>query len=155
MTMLKESAELLKRYMIGRIPFIMLDTIERARVLDEVKHIGSDLSLAVYVHTLSKGTYDIQSNKAVDDDKSIYGAIDFFGEQIKRRQNLTLVLTEIPDLSGDNSDSRQLLDLVNLANENGGAIIAFTNNNDMRSIIFSKDNTVTIKLNKFMASKAS
>ena len=37
------------------------------------------------------------------------------------------VLTETPDLTGDSSDARQLLDLVNLANENGGAILLFTN----------------------------
>lgn len=66
------------------------------------------------------------SNKVCNEDKSVYGAVDFFAEQIKRRQNLTLILTEIPDLSVDNSDSRQILDLVNLANETGGSIIVFS-----------------------------
>ena len=127
MASLQKSRDLLRRYMIARIPFITLDTIERSRILDELKKIAEDLSLAVYVHTLSKGVYDMASGKVLNEDKSVYGAIDFFGEQMKRRQNLTLVLTETPDLSTDNSDTRQLLDLVNLANENGGAVIVFTN----------------------------
>ena len=127
MASLQKSMDLLRRYMIARIPFITLDTIERSRILDELKKIAEDLSLAVYVHTLSKGVYDMASGKVLNEDKSVYGAIDFFGEQMKRRQNLTLVLTETPDLSTDNSDTRQLLDLVNLANENGGAVIVFTN----------------------------
>ncbi len=126
MSALNQSVELLRRYMIARIPFISLQTIERARVLDCFKQIAEELSLSIYVHTLSKGVYDIVSNKVCNEDKSVYGAVDFFAEQIKRRQNLTLILTEIPDLSVDNSDSRQILDLVNLANETGGSIIGFS-----------------------------
>lgn len=128
MTALNQSEDLLRRYMIARIPFLSLHTIERARVLDKVKDIAADLGLSVYVHTLSKGLYDLATNKSINEDKSLYGAIDFFGEQIKRRQNLTLILTEIPDISADSSDSRQILDLVNLANENGCAVMVFTHN---------------------------
>lgn len=128
MTALKKSKELLIRYMIARIPFISLNTIERSRVLGMLKEIAEELSLPVYVHTLSRGVYDLQTNKLLNEDKSVYGAIDFMGEQMKHRQNLTLVLTETPDLSTDNGDSRQLLDLVTLADESGGAVIILTNN---------------------------
>ena len=107
MTALKKSKELLIRYMIARIPFISLNTIERSRVLGMLKEIAEELSLPVYVHTLSRGVYDLQTNKLLNEDKSVYGAIDFMGEQMKHRQNLTLVLTETPDLSTDNGDSRQ------------------------------------------------
>ena len=128
MTALKKSKELLIRYMIARIPFISLNTIERSRVLGMLKEIAGELSLPIYVHTLSRGVYDLQTNKLLNEDKSVYGAIDFMGEQMKHRQNLTLVLTETPDLSTDNGDSRQLLDLVTLADESGGAVIILTNN---------------------------
>ncbi len=37
-----------------------------------------------------------------------------------------MILTEVPDLSTENSDSKQILALVNLANETGGMIIVFT-----------------------------
>ena len=126
MTTLKKSEELLKRYMIARIPFISLNTIERGRVLDQFKTIAADLGLTVCVHSLSKGVYDLQTNKVLNDDRSVYGAIDYISEQMKHRQNLTLILTETPDITTENSDSRQLLDLVNLANETGGSIIVFS-----------------------------
>ena len=58
----------------------------------------------------------------------MYGAIDFITEQMKRKQYLTIVLTEVPDLSTDNADSKQILALVNLANESGGVVIVLTNN---------------------------
>lgn len=122
------SKELLKRYSIARIPFIAINTIERGRTLELLREIAEDLQLPFYVHTLSKGTYDIVSEKVLNEDRSVYGAIDFMAEQMKRKQYLSLVLTEVPDLSSDNSDSRQILDLVNLANESGGVIIVLTSN---------------------------
>ena len=123
-----KSKELLKRYSIARIPFIAVNTIERARTLDILKGVSAELSLPFYVHTLSKGIYDLNTEKPISDDKSVYGAIDFMSEQMKRKQYMTLVLTEVPDISTDNADSRQLLDLVTLANESGGVIIVLTNN---------------------------
>lgn len=123
-----ESRELLKRYSIARIPFIAINTIERGRTLEILKDIAEELLLPFYVHTLSKGVYDISTEKVQSDDRSVYGAVDFMADQMKRRQNLTLILTEVPDISTDNSDSKQILDLVNLADESGGAVIVLTNN---------------------------
>ena len=118
----------MKRYSIARIPFIAINTIERARTLDILKEISEELALPFYVHTLSKGIYDLTTEKTINDDKSVYGAIDFMSEQMKRKQYMTLILTEVPDISSDNGDSRQILDLVTLANESGGVVIVLTNN---------------------------
>lgn len=118
--------EYLIRYSIARIPFIAINTIERTRVLGVLKEVAEAVSLNFYVHTLSKGVCDIVTEKPVSDDKSVYGALEFFGEQMRRRQNLTLILTEVPDISDDNADSRQLRDLVELANETGGSIMVLT-----------------------------
>lgn len=122
------SKELLRRYSIARIPFIAINTIERGRTLEILENIAEELSLTFYVHTLSKGIYDIVTKKVINDDKSIYGAIDFMSEQMKRKLNLTLILTEIPDLSSDSGDAKQILDLVTLANDVGGAVIVLTTN---------------------------
>lgn len=127
MSDIAKSKELLKRYSIARIPFIAVNTIERARTLGILREISEELSLPFYVHTLSKGIYDLATEKSVSDDKSVYGAIDFMSEQMKRRQYMTLVLTEVPDIGSDNGDARQILDLVTLANESGGVVIVLTN----------------------------
>lgn len=120
--------ELLKRYSIARIPFIAINTIERARVLDILKEIADELVLPFHVHTLSKGIYDLSTEKGIEDERSVYGAVEYMGEQMKRKQYMTLILTEVPDLSTDNADSRQIFDLINLANESGGVVIVFTTN---------------------------
>lgn len=117
----------LKRYSIARIPFIALETIERSRALEMLRDISDDLNLTFYVHSFSKGIYDLKTGSVVTDERSVYGAIDFFSEQMKHKQYMTLVLTEIPDISTDNSDAKQLYDLAMLANESGGMIIVLTN----------------------------
>ncbi len=128
MSDIAKSKELLRRYSIARIPFISINTIERARTLDVLKSISEELNLPFCVHTLSKGIYDLTTEKIISEDKSVYGAIDYMSEQMKRKQYMTLVLTEVPDLSTDNSDAKQLLDLVTLANESGGVVMVLTSN---------------------------
>jgi SpoVK/Ycf46/Vps4 family AAA+-type ATPase len=127
MSDIAKSKELLTRYSIARIPFIAINTIEPSRSLDMLKEISEELQLPFNVHTLTKGVYDLVSDKNLSEDKSVYGAIDYMTEQMKRKQYQTIVLTEIPDLSSENSDSKQILALVNLANESGGVVIVFTN----------------------------
>lgn len=124
-----ESKELLKRYAIARIPFITISAIERTGALDILKEIAEELSLPFYVHTLSRGTYDIVSDKVVNSDKSTFGAIEYISDEMSRRQCLTFVLTEVPDLSTENSESKTLYDLiVSVVVESGGSVIILSNN---------------------------
>ena len=128
MSNLAEAKKLLERYTLARIPFISINTIERARTLGILKEVAQNNGLSFFVHTLSKGIYDLVSNRTISDDKSIYGAVDFSSEEMKKRENLTIIFTEIPDLTTDSTDTRHMLDLVTLANEHGGTIIVLTNN---------------------------
>lgn len=123
----EKSRELLKRYSIARIPFIAVNTIEPGRALAILQSIAEELMLPFCVHSSTKGVYDLASDKNLCEDKSIYGAIDYMTEQMKRKQYQTIILTEIPDLSLENAESKQILSLVNLANESGGVVIVFTN----------------------------
>lgn len=127
MSNLAEAERLLERYAIARIPFVAINTIERPRALDALRRVAEKLSLTFYVHTPSKGVYDIVTEKSPVGDKSIYGAVEFMGEEMKRRQCLTMVFTEVPDLSGESEGSKTFFDLVSLANESGGSIVVLTN----------------------------
>ena len=82
-----KSKELLTRYSIARIPFIAINTIEPGRTLEMLKEISEDLQLPFHVHTLTKGVYDLATDKNLSDDKSVYGAIDYMTEQMKRKQS--------------------------------------------------------------------
>ncbi len=124
----KSSITKMKNYSLARIPFISFHTMEKARGLEVLKTVSYELNLPFYVHTLSKGIYDISTGKTVNDDKTLIGALDYIAEQIRLKQNLTFILTEVSDIENDNMTSRYLLDVVSLAEENGGVIIVITNN---------------------------
>lgn len=127
MSNLKESQELLARYCTARIPFIAINTAEKSRAIDILTEVAEEIELPFYAHTFSKGTFDLVSRKTINDDKSFYGAMDYINEQLPRRKNLTMVFTDTPDLSSDSGDVQQLMALCDLADENGGVLIALTN----------------------------
>jgi ATPase family associated with various cellular activities (AAA) len=116
----------LHRYLKARIPFISLRTEERDRALELFRALAGELAIPIYCHTLSQGTRDLATNRNANDDRSVAGALDFAGQQILQRQNLTFVLTEVQGLEADNALSRQLLDVVHEATARGGTIIVLT-----------------------------
>ncbi len=101
----KDAASLLKRYLIARIPLIVLKTIETARALDMIRDVSLELvqegwldGKSFYAHTMSKGVYNLFTNQAVG------------------------------NTSGENGDSQRILDLISLASEMYGIVIVFYNN---------------------------
>lgn len=116
----------LTRYLKARIPFISIRSAERTRVLDIFREVAATINAPVYVHTLSQGMRDIGTNRVVSEDRSVVGAVDFAGQQIAQRQNLTFVMTEVADIEDDTSFSRQLQDAVMLAAEHGGVLVIIT-----------------------------
>ncbi len=127
MANIKECKKTITRYVTARIPFLSLDTIEQGRTLDMLKEVAESMGITMYVHTTSKGVYDIVSGNTACEDKEMLLAMEFMNSQMKRRDNLTIIFTEVPDLATDNLDSRQMLALVNLAEERGGMIIILNN----------------------------
>lgn len=119
--------EIFRHYSKARIPFVAFETIEVSRALDIVKAVSEELSMnGVYVHSISKGMYDIHTERELDEDKTLCGALTFISEQMKRKQQLTFILTEATGLDNENMDTRQLLGAINVAIETGGMIVAIT-----------------------------
>lgn len=127
MSNLTECKELLMRYSAARIPFIAINTVEKSRALNLLREVSEETELPFCVHSYSRGTYDLQTGKVLDEDKSFYGGMDYINQQMDRRQNQTMIFTDIPDLSQDNGDAQQLLAQCSLANEKGGVMMVFTN----------------------------
>ena len=113
-------------YLKARIPFISLRTDERDRALELFRGLATELTVPIYFHTLSQGVRDIATNRVVNEDRSVAGALDYASQQILQRQNLTFVLTEAQDIDGDTPTSRQMLDVASSATEHGGSIIIIT-----------------------------
>jgi ATPase family protein associated with various cellular activities (AAA) len=121
-----EFSEMFDRYFKARIPFISIRTPERNRAIELIREVCARQSVGSYIHTLNHGTSEISTRKSVNEDRSVVGALDFAGQQMLQRQNLTFVLTEIEDVENDNAFARQLLDTVILASEKGGSVCVIT-----------------------------
>ena len=124
---MKECINRFNHYVRARIPFVAFDTTEPSRALEVIKTVTDQLSLSgVYVHSVNKGMTDLITNREVDEDKTMYGALNFAAEQMKRKSQLTFVFTELAELDTENQDTRQLLGVINSAIETGGMIVAIT-----------------------------
>lgn len=126
MSNIKDFAQKLKQYLIARIPFIYINSIERNRVLNTLQDINKKLHLPVYLHTLSKGMYDLTNKNIVNEDKSLPGALEYISQQIMQRQNLTFIFSEVTDIEDDTITARHFLDLITLAESRGGVIIVLS-----------------------------
>ena len=113
-------------YLKARIPFISLRTDERDRALDLLRELAGQLNVPFFFHTLSQGTRDIASNRVVNEDRSVPGALDYASQQIAQRQHLTFVLTEVQDINDDTPIARQIFDVASSATDHGGCIVVIT-----------------------------
>lgn len=122
----EETKRLMRQYLLARIPFISLNTIEKNRAINILKELATELNLTINVHSMSKGITDIVNNNLVSDEKTIMGVLDYIGEQIKVRENATFVLTDVSELENESLVSRYLNDIVTMAEEKGGTVIVIT-----------------------------
>jgi ATP-dependent 26S proteasome regulatory subunit len=116
----------IESYLLARIPFVSVRTVEQARVLQMLSEVAADRQLDMLVHTLSQGLRDIRTGAEPSDDKSLFGALEFAGQHFQARQNLTVVFTDVQGLGDDNDMSRRFADLAILAEQRSGTIVVIT-----------------------------
>lgn len=131
-----EAKQLLRQYLIARIPLIVVQTIEVPRALELIREVALELdrehwldAQSFFAHTLSKGVYELCTNRSVEENaKSVLGAGDFLIGKMHQEQKeyQTLILTEVPDISEDSGEAQRLLDLVSLASEMYGTLVVLT-----------------------------
>lgn len=113
----------LRQYLLARIPFISINTIEKTRVINMLKEISQETNLFIAVNSMSKGTINILNNEKLDDKRNTSTVLDYIGEEFKLKENLTFVLMDIPDIENETVTSRYLSDIVTMAEEHNGSII--------------------------------
>ncbi|WP_309113105.1 AAA family ATPase [Saccharothrix sp.] len=121
-----ETRARIESYLLARIPFVSVRTVERGRALEMLGDLAQLKQLDILVHTLSQGLRDLRTKQVVTDDKSLLGALDLAGEWFQARANLTVVFTDVQHLSDDNDVARRFADLATLAEEHGGSIVVIT-----------------------------
>ena len=121
-----KTLETVKQYSLARIPFIAINSVEKGRTLDLLKEAYSTIKLPLFVHSMSKGLYDINTKQIVSEEKTVMGILDYISNEIRLKENMTYVFTEISEISNDSMVTRYFSDLVTLAEEKGASIIIIT-----------------------------
>lgn len=121
-----ECLKVTKQYLLARIPFISYTTVEKNRALELITKVAEDIKIPVFVHSMSKGVYNIQTKELLSEEKTIMGVLDYIADQFKTRENLTFILTEATDINEDSLVSRYMMDVISLAEEKGGSVLVIT-----------------------------
>lgn len=119
----KETKVKLRQYLLARIPFISINTIEKTRAINMLREISQETNLFIAVNSMSKGTINILNNEKLDDKRNTTTVLDYFGEEFKLKENLTFVLMDIPDIENETVTSRYLSDIVTMAEEHNGSVV--------------------------------
>lgn len=116
------------RYLKARIPFVSIRSDERNRVSSIVEDIaGAELSGLTFLEFMpGVGLRDLRTHNVVNDDQSILGALQWIQGTFLRAQNLSVLLSDVPNLSDETPESRKLYDTCNLGLSNGGVVMAVT-----------------------------
>lgn len=124
-----DAKQLMKQYLVARIPFISFKTIEKSRGIALLKDIANECNIDISVYSMSKGLINIKDNSLISEEKSLIGILDFIGNQVKVKENATFVITDFPDIYDENINTRYLCDIVSIAEEKNCSIIVINDNN--------------------------
>ena len=122
----EDTLNVTKQYLLARIPFISFKTVEKNRALSIINKVSEMIKMTVFVHSMSKGFYNLKTKEVLSDEKTIMGALDYISERLKTSENLTFVLTDVVDVDEDTLVSRYFMDIVSLAEEKGSSILVIT-----------------------------
>ena len=102
----QETKKILLRYLLARIPFINFDTIEKQRAIEMLSELSKEANLNIYIHSISKGFYNLSTNELVSNEKTVGGALDFISESLKTKEMQTFILTDVNELQSDTFTAR-------------------------------------------------
>ena len=123
----EETKEYLKRYLKARIPFIVIRSLEKNRVLRMLKEISDENNLALNTYKMSEGIIDLKTNTIISEEKTIMSALDYISDRIRHEENLNFVLNDIADINDSNTVSRYLQNVIEQTETKSGTIIVITN----------------------------
>ncbi len=121
-----ETKNYLMRYLKSRIPVVIINSVEKNRVLRLIKELCKEMNLNFDYYQMSEGITDLNSGVIKNDDKTIMSALDYVASQVRHQENYNFVLSDVTDISEATMVSRYLLDLILKAEATSGVIVIIT-----------------------------
>lgn len=120
----QETQQLIRRFIVARIPLIVVNTIEPTRV-DDLFHELEDFMLD---HDFSSynsidGLRNFRTNSPMSEDKSLLSALEQSLGHFKARANSNVIFHDIEGIDEDTTQARYIARVVREAERTGGVII--------------------------------
>jgi SpoVK/Ycf46/Vps4 family AAA+-type ATPase len=122
-----EVKEYLVRYLKARIPVIIVNTVEKERVIRMLKEISGEASTKFSLYQMATGVSDLVTGDVLSDEKMIMGVLDYVSSEIKYQSNYNFVMADVSDISSPSTVSRYLLDLINKFEVTSSTLIIISN----------------------------
>ena len=121
-----ETKQLLTQYLLARIPFIGINTIEKGRALELLSEISKQTNMNMKVHSMSKGFTNLTTGEVYSNEKLMMGALDYIVEELKTSENQIYILSDVSELDTETFTARYLVDITNLAEQRSSSVIIIT-----------------------------
>ncbi len=115
--------EYLKRYFKSRIPVIIINSVEKNRVLRMIKELGEEMNLGFDLYQMSEGVVDLKTNAVKSEDKTIMSALEYVSNVVRHQENYNFILSDIADIEQSTMVSRYLFDVIESAERTSGLMI--------------------------------
>ncbi len=107
-----QTKEYLLRYLKSRIPVIIINSVEKNRVLRILKEIGDEQNLNFDLYQMSEGIVDLKTHTLKSDDKTIMSALEYVANCARHQENYNIILSDVADISESTMISRYLYDVI-------------------------------------------
>lgn len=110
-------------YICARTPLIIIDSPERERVERMLKEIAKELNIGITYYTDSKQVCALNGNASIDVDSD---PLQYIATSFKKNRSSTFAFGDVKRISEDNVYSREILNILYLANETNSTLILIT-----------------------------
>ena len=122
-----EVKEYITRYLKARIPVIILDTVEKDRSIRLLKELSKDSNYNFRLFKMSEGITDLNTKEVINEENTVVGALEFISEELKTKQNMNYIISDISDINTSNMLSRFTAEIIERAESTSSTIILITN----------------------------
>jgi hypothetical protein len=119
-----ETRELVRNYVLARVPLVVIRSIERGRAIALLESIAAERrDLPFFMHTRTEGLRQLAGGGVVSEDRSLAVAMDYASDQFRRASQATFVFADIDDVQDESPTSRHLAEIARLAEQHSGTIV--------------------------------
>jgi len=125
-TNLAQTADDLARFLMARVPVVVLRAQEHSRAIDVVHAAAGRLSsLPFYIHSPANGLTDMEG-RSTQDDRSLAGAVEYATNAFRSRKMTNFVFIDVDGIDSDSGTAKHFVEVARLAEDSLSCLIFIT-----------------------------